>query len=126
MATVAQAGGAQRRDVAPARQAAFRATAKRVVERFFDSVYGDRQIHLQILGVHPDHWRRGVGSKLVRWGMDKAEEEEMPLTLLAGSVGFHLYSSLGFRQVGSTVFQVPGEAEAIDAKAMVYEPVPQC
>ncbi len=55
MAIVAQAGGATRRDADPRRQATFRAAGNEDKQRFFDGVWGDQQLHLQILGVHPDH-----------------------------------------------------------------------
>jgi hypothetical protein len=55
MATVAQEGGAKRRDVAPHRHAAFRAACNVEKKRFLDDVWGDKQLHLHILGVHPDH-----------------------------------------------------------------------
>ncbi|KAF4478558.1 gnat family [Fusarium agapanthi] len=121
MATVAKAGGSSRRDVAPRRQAAFRTAGDYEKQHFFDHVYGDNQLHLQILGVHPDHWRRKIGAKLVGWGLEEAKRHKLPVTLMAGSGGRHLYSSLGFRSLGSSVTQVPGEEESVDAEAMVFE-----
>ncbi|KAF4468528.1 gnat family [Fusarium albosuccineum] len=122
MAMTAQMGGSTRRDVAPQRQAAFRAAGAYEKQHFFDNVYGSDQIHLQILGVHPDHWRRKIGSQLVGWGMDEARQHKVPLTLMAGSTGQHLYSNLGFRSLGTSITQAPGEEEMVDAVAMVYEP----
>ncbi|KAF5675404.1 gnat family protein [Fusarium circinatum] len=121
MATVAKAGGSSRRDVAPRRQAAFRTAGDYEKQHFFDHVYGDNQLHLQILGVHPDHWRRKIGAKLVGWGLEEAKRHKLPVTLMAGSGGRHLYSSLGFKSLGSSVTQVPGEEESVDAEAMVFE-----
>lgn len=120
MATVARAGGSKRRDVEPQRQAAFQAASGEKKQRFFDE-YGDRQLRLKILGVHPDHWRRGIGSELVRWGMNRASEEGIPVTLVAGSQGLHLYSRLGFKTLGEYVTQVSGEEECVKSYGMVYK-----
>ncbi|KAK1826340.1 gnat family [Podospora conica] len=121
MAFIARSGGAQRRDIDPRRQEAFKTIGNREKQQFFDSVWGDQQLHLQILGVHPDCWRRGIGSKLVRWGVDLASKEKIPLTVLASSLGLSLYTRLGFRDLGSSVTQVPGEVEKVDTEALVYE-----
>lgn len=120
-AIVAQAGGAKRRDVDPRRQAAFRAAGIEGKERFFDNVWGHQQLHLQILGVRPDHWRRGIGSELVRWGMNTATAKKIPLTVLASPMGLHLYTRLGFRKLGRSITQVPGEDEKVDTECLVYE-----
>ncbi len=125
MLRVAQAGGANRRDVDANRQAAFRAAGSEQKERQIDSIYGDSQLHLQILGVHPDHWRRKIGTQLVRWGMEKATRENIPLTVVAGPLGLHLYSDLGFKNLGEYITQVPGEEEKVSSDAMVYEPLSQ-
>ncbi|KAJ4309917.1 hypothetical protein N0V84_011241 [Fusarium piperis] len=121
MATVVKAGGSSRRDIAPRRQAAFRTVGDYEKQHFFDDVYGGNQLHLQILGVHPDHWRRKIGAGLVQWGLEEAERHKLPLTLMTGSGGRHLYSSLGFRSLGSFSTQVPGEEESVDAEAMIFE-----
>lgn len=123
MAIVARAGGSQRRDIDPRRQEAFKTAGHEEKLRFFDSVWGNQQLHLQILGVHPDHWRRGIGSSLVRWGMDRASKENVPLTVLASSLGLSLYSRLGFRNLGSSFTQVPGEEVKVDTEALVFEPM---
>lgn len=121
MAAVARLGAGERRDVAPQRQAAFKNAATNAKQRFFDGHWGDRQVHLQILGVHPSARRQGIGAALVRFGMDLAKAEAVPLTLLASPMGALLYASLGFRVMGDEVVQVPGEDEKVEIRAMVRE-----
>lgn len=36
------------------------------------AAFGLFQMHLQMLGTHPDYRRLGAAAKLVRWGMERA------------------------------------------------------
>ena len=55
---------------------------------------------LIILSVDPDHQRRGVGKKLVRWGLEQAAAEGKEVFLIATHEGKPLYESFGFRVLG--------------------------
>jgi hypothetical protein len=57
--------------------------------------------------------------------MEKATRENIPLTVVAGPLGLHLYSDLGFKNLGEYITQVPGEEEKVSSDAMVYEPLSQ-
>ncbi len=57
--------------------------------------------------------------KLCRWGLDKAREEGLAVTLFASGMGKVLYEKLGFKQVGVAHVQVDGEEEEINIPAMV-------
>jgi len=48
----------------------------------------------------PDHMRRGAGRMLMQHAVDEADKRGMTAHLEASPEGFHLYESLGFRQVG--------------------------
>lgn len=54
---------------------------------------------LDLLGVHPSAQRRGVGGRLVEWGMEKAQAEGIPCVLSASGDGVRLYERYGFRIV---------------------------
>jgi GNAT superfamily N-acetyltransferase len=44
-----------------------------------------------------DKWRgKGIGKKLVQWGLDKCQELGIPAYLEASDMGFPLYKKLGF------------------------------
>ncbi|EUC40781.1 hypothetical protein COCMIDRAFT_40950 [Bipolaris oryzae ATCC 44560] len=117
---VARKGGAQRRDVAPHRQAAFKAGCTEE-EAKLEELWGDRQLHLQILGVHPRYRRKHVGSRLVKWGLQKGCEDGVPVTLIAGEFGLSLYKTLGFQEFGTFVTQAQGEDLKIHSWGMVFE-----
>lgn len=56
---------------------------------------------LIILGVDPHHQRRGVGKRLVRWGLEQAAAEGQRVFLIATPEGKLLYESLGFQVLGA-------------------------
>jgi ribosomal protein S18 acetylase RimI-like enzyme len=54
--------------------------------------------------VHPGHQRKGLGSKLTRWGIEEAAKEGKGVGLISRPTAKRLYSSLGFRIYGSERF----------------------
>ncbi|KAF6825956.1 GNAT family [Colletotrichum plurivorum] len=51
--------------------------------------------------VHPEYQGRGVGSRLLRWGTEKADSEEGVFCWVQSSMGaVAAYKKLGFREVG--------------------------
>ncbi|KAL8791916.1 MAG: hypothetical protein Q9195_005492 [Heterodermia aff. obscurata] len=125
MLRVAKAGGADRRDVNPKRQAVFREAGSKGKQTLFDDVYGPNQIHLQILGTHPDYMRRGYGSALVYWGIAVAKANNLAVSLMASPMGIPLYTHLGFKHVKRIILRVPEETEEVYIDAMVLEGVNQ-
>ncbi|TGZ85712.1 acyl-CoA N-acyltransferase [Ascodesmis nigricans] len=61
--------------------------------------------YLNILAVHPDFQKRGVGKTLCRRGMELAEKDGIPTYLEASAQGEGMYRNLGWKDVGS----VPGD-----------------
>ena len=80
-------------------------------------------------GLPPDHWfleqcavspnwqRRGIGEKLLRWGMETARRENVPCGLESSRAGFGLYQRLGFDVKERKRFN-----DKIDSVWMVWEP----
>lgn len=54
---------------------------------------------LNLLAVDPAHHRRGVGTMLVRWGVEKADELGLQGFLEGSRMGAPLYEKFGFRVV---------------------------
>ena len=45
----------------------------------------------------PVYQRRGVGAKLISWGLEQAELEKVPVTLNSSTVAEPLYRRMGFK-----------------------------
>jgi GNAT superfamily N-acetyltransferase len=58
--------------------------------------------------VHPDYQRRGIGQKLVEWGVKLADQEKIVGWLWARPAGFKLYERNGWKVVDAVPFNVPG------------------
>ncbi|KAJ5708708.1 acetyltransferase [Penicillium malachiteum] len=56
----------------------------------------DVRIDLDTLATHPDYQRRGCGSRLVQWGCDLADTEEVSAYVDASKAGAPLYAKHGF------------------------------
>ncbi|KAL3418383.1 Puromycin N-acetyltransferase 1 [Phlyctema vagabunda] len=54
-------------------------------------------VYCQILAVHPNHQRRGVGKLLMQWGLQTADQLHVPIYLESSHSGLRMYESLGFR-----------------------------
>ncbi|KGO66541.1 Acyl-CoA N-acyltransferase [Penicillium italicum] len=55
--------------------------------------------YLDMLGVHSSHQGKGLGSKLLKWGIKRADAEGMEIYLSASPAGRPLYQKYGFREV---------------------------
>lgn len=75
--------------------------------------HGTEHWELELLGTHPNHRRKGVGKCMLQWGMDKARKYDVPLILIATTLGEKLYLNVGFREV-SRVDMIPGDKHADD------------
>ncbi|KAF2747096.1 hypothetical protein M011DRAFT_381004, partial [Sporormia fimetaria CBS 119925] len=63
-------------------------------------IMGDRPyMVLETLVTHPDHHRRGAGSKLVKWGVEEADRLGVEGYVEASEMGAPLYERYGFREV---------------------------
>lgn len=69
--------------------------------------------------VHKDYQRRGIGARLVRWGLDQAEAERVPCGVESSFAGVRLYEKTGFRQFDEMRY---GEKERETMRVMVWEP----
>ncbi|KAJ5116709.1 acetyltransferase [Penicillium angulare] len=60
----------------------------------------DKHFYLDMLCTHPDYWRRGAGSMLVKWGCDLADEQGVSAYVDASKKGAPLYQKFGFVDYG--------------------------
>ncbi|KAL8725444.1 MAG: hypothetical protein Q9166_007338 [cf. Caloplaca sp. 2 TL-2023] len=68
--------------------------------------------HLQNLVVDPDYQRCGVGTRLISWGLEQAEEEKVPVTLSTSTVAEPLYRKMGFKTYKLT--DLPGNTTTVE------------
>lgn len=68
---------------------------------------------------HKDYQRRGIGTRLVRWGLDQCEAERVPCGVESSFAGMRLYEKLGFRKFEDLRY---GEKEKETMAVMVWEP----
>ncbi|KAE8417491.1 acyl-CoA N-acyltransferase [Aspergillus pseudocaelatus] len=69
--------------------------------------------YLSILAVSSKAQGQGVGRKLLQWGIDRSEEENIPATLVATNAGLHLYESTGFERTGWLFFDDERQKQTI-------------
>ena len=74
-------------------------------------------IWLAFLAVDPKFQRKGVGKRLMQWGMKRADVESIPLGLTSSPAGEKLYFDCGFEQVG--VFLLEHGETVIEDKCMI-------
>ncbi|OJJ84639.1 GNAT family N-acetyltransferase [Aspergillus glaucus CBS 516.65] len=76
-------------------------------ERFFGSMAAKREeymgskphYYLDMLGTHPSHNGKGIASMLLKWGLDRADNDGVPVFLSASPAGKPMYERRGFRVV---------------------------
>lgn len=56
---------------------------------------------IQEIAVAPEFQRQGVGKLLLQWGMERAREENVPVTLSSTPAGKALYEGSGFKPCGT-------------------------
>lgn len=64
---------------------------------------------LSVLGVSEEYGRRGIGTKLLQWGFERADEDDRPIFVSASQEGAALYRKNGFEVLyhASQVFRDP-------------------
>jgi GNAT superfamily N-acetyltransferase len=67
---------------------------------------------LAAVGVHPAYQRRGIGGRLMKWGIDTAESMQLPIYTEASVPGLPLYLRNGFERL--THVSLVHRAELID------------
>lgn len=78
-----------------------------LVNRFFAQMNRTREHHmagktysfLKLLIIDPDYQRKGLGGKLLKWGIDQAAQQGVPAWLESSPMGKALYEKNGFRVV---------------------------
>lgn len=71
-----------------------------------NSMRGRKYLVLQVLATSPSFQCRGIGSKLIQWGIDIADAEKLPCWAHASPAGHNLYKKAGFQEIGSSEYDL--------------------
>ncbi|SPO27249.1 uncharacterized protein UTRI_10366 [Ustilago trichophora] len=78
---------------------------------------------LKLLTIHPSHQRKGLGSKLVKWGTKKADIQNIYAWLESSPMGKGTYLKAGFKVLGfDKVQEKRAKRGYLDWPYMLYEP----
>jgi GNAT superfamily N-acetyltransferase len=94
-----------------------------ILNKLFDTTF-DEDIFpeawlLANLVVHRDYQRQGIGTLLLKWGLDQAQAEKVPCGVESSFAGLRLYEKMGFRKLRDLRY---GEKEKETMPEMVWEP----
>ncbi|GJE84197.1 acyl-CoA N-acyltransferase [Phanerochaete sordida] len=91
-------------------------------EKFYGEGVKRDSYHLQLIGVHHDHQRRGLATRLMSPAHDKAHSEGVKCVLeSANPTTRGIYQSLGYAHVGTGTFKSPSD-ETFEMYYMVRDP----
>ncbi|KAI0384708.1 acyl-CoA N-acyltransferase [Hypomontagnella monticulosa] len=107
----------RRKDVNAMHFREFKCQMNKALGTYFGG-YGEDQIHLWLLATRPAFRHRGAGTRLCRWGLERASQSSRYTTVLASPMGRALYKELRFTRCGLFTIRVDGEAESLEICAM--------
>ncbi|TVY82900.1 hypothetical protein LSUE1_G006285 [Lachnellula suecica] len=84
-----------------------------LIRRHGEIMEGRRHWYLEIIATRPEWQGKGAGGKLLRWGLQKADEEGTETYLEASPDGKPIYEHLGFKEVDRLVVELEGEGEGV-------------
>jgi ribosomal protein S18 acetylase RimI-like enzyme len=88
----------------PERSDEYRKARVKCAEKFLGLGNVDKMWYLKTLVVHPEFQRKGVGGRLIDWGLNQAQERGEGVYVEAdGEAGKGLYLKKGFKVVGLLV-----------------------
>ncbi|OAP57638.1 hypothetical protein AYL99_08376 [Fonsecaea erecta] len=93
---------------------------------YVSAIRGKRHLYLHWLAVHPSYQRLGIGQKLLDWGVEVADRENIVSWLFARPAGIKLYDRNGWKAVLTIDVDVPDEdLEVAPVVAMLRVPARQ-
>lgn len=99
---------------------------ERVMPLVADSWAGDRaeSWYLELLAVHPDYQGKGVGRMIVRWGLDRADEEGVCASVISTTGKEPFYQKCGFHLEDGRVGRGAGNPLAWYAGGRMFWRIP--
>lgn len=115
-------GEVLREDVNPRH---YRQWKKQIIAGFeeYFGKYGLEQWHLWTLCTLPEFRGRGAGTRLCKWGLERASKKGVISTVLATDPkGKKLYEKVGWDVQGVFNIRIPGEEDNMDIWPMTHAP----
>jgi ribosomal protein S18 acetylase RimI-like enzyme len=89
-----------------------------LIRRHAEIMEGRKHWYLEVICTRPEYQGKGAAGKLLRWGMERADEEGTETYLEASPDGKPIYEHFGFKEVDRLVVElkeeVLGEKEFIE------------
>jgi hypothetical protein len=83
-------------------------------------IMGERKHwYLEILATRPEWQGKGAAGKLMRWGLERADEEGVETYIEASPDGKPIYEHFGFKEMERLVVDLEGKTIALDEKEFV-------
>ncbi|KIY01549.1 uncharacterized protein Z520_03101 [Fonsecaea multimorphosa CBS 102226] len=83
--------------------------ARKLGNAYIGAIRGKRHLYLHWLSIHPSYQRQGIGQKLLDWGIEVADRENIVAWLFARPAGIRLYERNGWKAVLTIDVDVPDE-----------------
>lgn len=87
-----------------------------LVNRHAEIMKGRRHWYLEIVATRPEYQGKGAAGKLLRWGIEKSDEEGTETYLEASPDGKPIYEHLGFEEVDRLVVELEGKGDGVLAE----------
>ena len=111
----------ERKDADTARLHIYRQRTTEAKESILRARYGDQHLNLVQVAVASQYQRRGVGKAMVNWGIERAREQQVPITLFATCTMMPWYESQGFKALDSVFIQAEDEDDHVVLAIMYKE-----
>ncbi|QDS70377.1 hypothetical protein FKW77_009145 [Venturia effusa] len=111
-----------RRDMNPHRQRLFITAITAAEKHNLGPEWGPKRLELADCATDPTYHRRGAGRALVEWGLARAKEANVPVSLTASPMGRELYLRLGFRELDFFECEDGEGEEVVRTWVMVWTP----
>jgi ribosomal protein S18 acetylase RimI-like enzyme len=97
-----------------------------LLEEHAERMKGRKHWYLEVIATRPEYQGKGAGGQLIRWGLEKVDEEGTETYLEASPHGKPIYERYGFREVDRLVVnfekEVLGEKEFVEV--FMLRPIP--
>ncbi|EXJ64687.1 hypothetical protein A1O7_01025 [Cladophialophora yegresii CBS 114405] len=96
--------------------------ARKLMNTYIGTMRGKRHVYLHRLIVDPSYQRQGIGQKLLNWGIETADRENIGAWLFCRPAGYKLYERNGWKALLTTEVDVPDEDLIVPPVVVMLRP----